>query len=155
MRNPDGFMVVAKPPSPNKTRSSIRTLWNFAMIGALGFVTEAIILTALVQAAHWLPWHARVPSFLTAVLLTWLLNRRHTFAGREPGCRGIEALSYMTIQICGAAINLAIFGVCLASIPALVHIPVVPLGIGAVAGFAFNFAASNLLLYRRRTQHRA
>ncbi len=61
----------------------------------------------------------------------------------------------MTIQICGAAINLAIFGVCLASLPALARIPVVPLGIGAVAGFAFNFAASNLLLYRRRRQSQA
>jgi len=152
MRNPSGFMAGAKPPSPDKAESSIRTLRNFAMIGALGFITEAIILTALVQAAHWLPWHARIPSFLTAVLMTWLLNRKHTFAGRELGCRGIEALSYVAIQICGAAINLAIFGVCLASLPALAHIPVVPLGIGAVAGFAFNFAASNLLLYRRRTQ---
>ena len=55
---------------------------NFATVGAIGFVIDAGILAALTHGAGWSPWAARVPSFATAVLATWLLNRRLTFPGR-------------------------------------------------------------------------
>jgi putative flippase GtrA len=127
----------------------------FGVIGGVGFITEAVVLTALTRFTEWTPWHARIPSFICAVLLTWALNRKHTFVGREMGHRTLEALSYIAIQTCGAAINLSIFGVCLTLLPALAKAPVLPLGVGAAAGFAFNFAVSNLVLYRRRTQTQA
>jgi putative flippase GtrA len=127
-----------------------RTLRNFALVGGVGFAIEAILLTALVMLAGWQPWYARIPSFLTAVLATWALNRQHTFVGRGLERRSVEAFFYVLIQACGAAINLAIFGACLLYWPQLGDVPVIPLGIGAVGGFAFNFAASNALLYARR-----
>jgi putative flippase GtrA len=127
-----------------------QTVRNFALVGAVGFAIEAILLTALTQLAGWAPWQARIPSFLSAVLATWALNRRHTFAGRGLARRSVEAFSYVLIQVCGAAINLAVFGLCLMSWPDLHRVPVVALAIGAVAGFIFNFGASNTVLYARR-----
>lgn len=127
-----------------------RTLRNFALVGGVGFAIEAILLTVLVQLAGWQPGYARIPSFLTAVLATWALNRLHTFAGRGLERRSVEAFFYILIQVCGAAINLAIFGVCLVFWPQLRSVPVIPLAIGAVGGFAFNFGASNAVLYARR-----
>jgi putative flippase GtrA len=127
-----------------------RTLRNFAIIGAIGFLIDASILTALTQLAGWTPWHARVPSFLTAVLVTWILNRTHTFRGRGLERRSVEALLYGAIQVCGALINLAVFGACLAMFPRLAAVPVIPLAMGAGVALGCNFAANNLLLYRRR-----
>ena len=130
--------------------STARTVRNFALVGGVGFAIEAVLLTVLVQFAGWQPWYARIPSFLTAVLATWALNRRHTFAGRGLERRSVEAFWYAAIQVGGALVNLAIFGLCLLYSPALRAVPVVPLAIGAVGGFAFNFAVSNSLLYARR-----
>lgn len=139
----------ALQPKSGTLRLAIR---RFALIGGLGFLTEAVVLTTLIQLAGWTPWQARVPSFLIAVTLTWMLNRKHTFAGRGLEHRSLEAFAYIVIQACGAAVNFAIFGVCLSLYPRLARIPVIPLAVGAVGGFVFNFAVSNLVLYRRRLQ---
>lgn len=131
------------------SRLSPRALLSFAAVGSIGFLIEAIILTALTQLAAWSPWQARIPSFLTAVLVTWALNRRHTFAQRGLQRRTVEAFFYSAIQGGGAAINLFIFGACLALAPDLGAVPVIPLAIGAVGGLAFNFLVSSKLLYSR------
>ena len=128
----------------------IQTLRKFAVVGGAGFAIEAILLTLFVKVAGLQPWHARMPSFLVAVLATWALNRRYTFAGRGLARSSVEAVGYVLIQTCGAAINLAIFGAVLFYWPQLGDVPVIPLAIGAVGGFAFNFGASNGLLYARR-----
>lgn len=141
---PDAFVRA----DPAGTRA--RTLRQFAIVGAVGFVIDASILTALTQFAGWLPSHARVPSFTTAVVVTWLLNRTHTFRGRGLQRRSVEALWYGAIQVCGALINLAVFGACLALFPVLASVPVIPLAIGAGVALGCNFAANSLLLYRWR-----
>jgi len=133
--------------------SRTRALRQFAIVGAVGFIIDASILTALTQFAQWTPWHARVPSFLTAVLVTWILNRTHTFRGRGLRRRSVEALLYGAIQVCGALINLAVFGACLALFPRLASVPVIPLAIGAGVALGCNLAANNWLLYRRRDAH--
>jgi putative flippase GtrA len=130
-------------------KRSPRELLTFLAVGSVGFVVEAVILTTLTVYAAWSPWHARFPSFLTAVLITWALNRRHTFAGRGLQRRSTEAFFYTAIQGGGALINLAVFGICLDLLPELAHVPVVPLAIGAVAGFVFNFLLSSKWLYSR------
>lgn len=126
-----------------------REMLSFLAVGGIGFAIEAAILTVLTQFAAWSPWQARIPSFLTAVLITWWLNRRHTFARRGLQRRSLEAFFYTAIQGGGAAINLAIFGASLAVMPQLASFPVIPLAIGAVGGFAFNFLLSSKLLYSR------
>lgn len=131
------------------TRSTAQELLRFIAVGSVGFVVEAVILTTLTIYAAWSPWQARIPSFLSAVLITWVLNRRHTFPQRGLERRATEAFFYTAIQGGGALINLAVFGVCLAMWPKLAHVPVMPLAIGAVAGFAFNFLLSSRWLYSR------
>ena len=55
-------------------------------------------MTGLTQFAGWSAWYARIPSFTTAVLITWLLNRTLTFPGRGLQRRSTEALLYGVIQ---------------------------------------------------------
>lgn len=143
-------MIAGQKNAAGAGMSTARALGNFALVGGVGFAIEALLLTLLTQVAGWEPWYARIPSFIMAVLATWALNRRHTFAGRGLERRSVEAFWYVTIQVCGAAINLAIFGLCLLHWPQLRDVPVVALAVGAVGGFVFNFAAANSLLYARQ-----
>ena len=141
-------MSIADSASPALARGvSLRTIGSFALIGGIGFLIEAVLLSVLTKFGGWTPWQARVPSFLTAVLVTWALNRRLTFRGRQMQRSSTEAALYVGIQTCGALINLAVFGVVLHFVPRLVAQPVIPLACGAVAGFAFNFLMSNGVLY--------
>jgi putative flippase GtrA len=128
--------------------STARALGKFGVVGGTGFAIEAVLMTVLTHFG-WTPWQARIPSFLTAVLATWVLNRTYTFAGRGLERRSVEALFYIGIQLCGAGVNLAIFALCLLQWPRLLQMPVIPLAIGASGGFAFNFLASNAWLYAR------
>lgn len=133
----------------NDGRRTLREVLSFLAVGGVGFVVEAVILTSLTLYAGWSPWRARIPSFLTAVLVTWALNRRHTFPDRGLQRRSTEAFFYTAIQGGGAVINLGIFGACLSLMPELAKVPVIPLAIGAIGGFAFNYAVSSKWLYSR------
>lgn len=128
----------------------LRKICGFLLVGGSGFIIDATVLTLLTHFAGWTPWHARIPSFLTAVLVTWVLNRRYTFINRGLRHKTTEALGYTLIQTGGALINLAIFGVCLHFFATLRALPVIPLSVGAVGGFAFNYLLSDQLLYRKR-----
>lgn len=134
---------------PFKRRLAAEPIVLFAAIGFLGFLVEAIVITALTHFGNLPAWQARIPSFLIAVSITWLLNRKFTFPGRGPASRAVEAVAYGAIQVGGAVINLALFGACLAYSSRLETMPVVPLAFGAVGGLGFNFTASKLLLYSR------
>jgi putative flippase GtrA len=129
-------------------------LRSFVVVGAVGFMIDAGLLAALTHGAGWSPWLARVPSFLTAVVATWLLNRRMTFAGRGLQSRSLEAIGYGTIQVCGALINLAVFGFCLARFPQLKALPLLPFAAGAGVAMIFNYVAANRLLYSREREGR-
>ncbi len=122
---------------------------NFATVGAIGFVIDAGLLSALTHLAGWSPWAARAPSFTAAVLATWLLNRRLTFPGLGLQRRSVEALGYGAIQVCGAGINLLVFGVCLAAFPRLAALPVIPFAVGSAVAMVFNYVALKRLLYSR------
>jgi putative flippase GtrA len=137
----------------NDSQRTVREVMSFLAIGATGFVIEAVILTGLTQFAAWSPWRARIPSFLTAVLVTWALNRRHTFANRGLQRPSLEAIAYAAIQGGGALVNLVIFGASLAVAPTLARFPVIALAIGAAGGFAFNYLLSSRLLYSRQHSH--
>jgi putative flippase GtrA len=133
------------------TQRTVREVMSFLAVGATGFVIEAIILTTLTQLAAWSPLHARIPSFLTAVLVTWTLNRRLTFAGRGLARSSLEAILYAAIQGGGALVNVVIYITVLLWVPTLASFPVVALAIGAAGGFVFNYLMSSKWLYARQS----
>ncbi len=130
--------------------SEPRKISSFLLVGGIGFVIDAGLLTLLTHFANWTLWNARIPSFLTAVLVTWIMNRNYTFVHGRMSNKASEALGYTLIQTGGALVNLAIFGICLHFIASLRLLPVIALSIGAVGGFAFNYLLSDRLLYAQR-----
>jgi putative flippase GtrA len=141
---------VTNPADSQAPRATARALGSFAFVGVIGFLVEAVILTALTHFAGWGPWRARAPSFLVAVIVTWLLNRTLTFPGRGLQRRSLEALLYIATMALGSAINLTVYGLAIHYVPRLAALPIIPLGLGSIASLVFNFNSARLLVFARR-----
>lgn len=126
-------------------------IFTFAIVGGIGFVIDAAVLTSLSVHVGINVFLARVVSFSAASLATWLLNRRHTFGrtrldGVQAG--STEYARYMSIQVIGAMINLGAFSAIVAAQPQLLHLPVIPLAAGSVIAMFFNFFGARYWIYR-------
>ncbi len=84
---------------------------RFALVGASGFVFDALVLMAGL-AAGLDPFSARLIAVLAALSYTWLLNRSFTF-GASADHPAREWLRYMAANGAGAALNYGIYSLLL------------------------------------------
>src|SRR5262245_44390769 len=100
-------MVTARP------RFAPAEFLRFLTAGAIGFVIDSGLLLAFVRGLGWQPLLARLPSFATALVVTWLINRLWTFRSplQETSPRRVSAefLSYGAVQVTGGAANYAVY----------------------------------------------
>ncbi|MFZ6645593.1 GtrA family protein [Undibacterium sp. TJN25] len=125
---------------------------SFAVVGGIGFLIDAGVLTLLSVHFGVNVYTARVVSFALASLGTWLLNRRHTFgqAGVDNAKAGSgEYLRYMSVQAAGAMINLGVFSALVVILPSLARYPVIPLAAGSGVAMFFNFFGARHWIYRQ------
>lgn len=124
-------------------------LLQYTLVGSVGFLLDAGILTLLAQFCDFNVYFSRLVSFSCAMSATWYLNRRFTFAfltsGKEASLG--EYGRYSTVQVIGALINLIVFTAVILIYPALQSIPVIPLAIGALFGLIFNFVGSRFWVF--------
>ena len=126
---------------------SFRLLPRFVLVGAIGFLVDAGILTALVNGLGAGHYAARAVSFTAAVTATWTMNRRWVFETIATRKRSREYTSYLIVQAIGAVINLSVFVTTIELVPELAEAPVVPLAIGAAVALLFNFSASRRFVF--------
>ncbi|MEO8464721.1 MAG: GtrA family protein [Gammaproteobacteria bacterium] len=120
----------------------------FTLVGLVGLAIDAGLFTLLTRNAHWLIAPARTVSVCCMVFVTWLLNRVITFAEHRSPRRGAEFVRYAAVQASGLVVNIGVFALCLRLSPTLREAPLVPLLLGAAAGFAFNFTVMRTLVFR-------
>jgi len=141
---------VARIHEMSDARTGVFALWrNFAVVGGLGFLTEAAILQLLTATGLAGPYFARCVSFPVAVTLTWLLNRRLTFAKRPKGGSGRRYLLYAAGQVVAALANLATYAALVYVEPRLRGVPIVALAGGAVVGLIINFWWADQVAFAR------
>jgi len=128
-------------------KSRLGRLPGFVVVGAIGFLIDAGILTALMTGADFGHYSARAISFTVAVTATWYINRRWVFERGAIEMTGREYTSYLLVQVIGAVINLSVFVAVIEFIPGLGEIPVVPLALGAAVALVFNFSAASRLVF--------
>jgi len=128
-------------------KSIFGRLPGFVLVGAIGFLIDAGILTALMTGADFGHYGARAISFTVAVTTTWYINRRWVFERGAIEMTGREYTSYLLVQAIGAVINLSVFVAVIEFVPGLAEIPVVPLALGAAVALVFNFSASSRLVF--------
>lgn len=123
----------------------------FIVAGSIGFAVDAWLLLQL-AAQGWTPLQARLMSFLGAVIVTWLINRRSAFGDRraqQAGAAAGEYSRYLIAQSLGAGINLAIFALTLWLWPALHDHLIVPLALGSICALFFNYGAMHCYVFPR------
>lgn len=128
-------------------------LAQFIVAGGIGFAVDAFLLLQL-AAQGWTPFSARLVSFLGAVSVTWLINRRGAFGDRraqQAGAAAGEYSRYLIAQSLGAGINLAVFAVTLWLLPSLREQLILPLAVGSICALFFNYAAMHCYVFPQRT----
>ncbi|HEY5410384.1 MAG TPA: GtrA family protein, partial [Caulobacteraceae bacterium] len=124
---------------------------RFMVVGGLGFVMDTSLLQVFLHLGLGY-YTGRIPSFLIACAVTWVINRVWTFkSGRQTG-KARSAALYLGVQCVGWAANLMIYGLGLLLFPGLKQWPLImlPLALGAGGGMVVNFLGSKHLAFRAR-----
>ena len=121
----------------NRTRGEFA---RFCGVGGVGFFVDAGITLLLTTVAGMPPWLARMPAFLVAATVTWLLHQRFTFGKRQ---QAGSWLLYVLLTTFGALVNLSIYLLWLKIAGSATPLHVV-LGVaaGSAVALAFNFVVS-------------
>lgn len=132
--------------------STAGQLLRFAVIGVVGLLVDvAVLYGALALGCG--PHLGRALSFLAAVLVTWRLNRRYTFAPGThsrptPASLWTEWWRYLGAMTGGALLNLATYTLVLALLAPAPWLPALGVGLGSLAGMALNFVTAKFIVFK-------
>jgi putative flippase GtrA len=121
---------------------------SFLIVGLIGFVVDAGLLTLGIHGLGFGPELSRLMSFLAAVFVTWMLNRSFTFADKATGRRGRELARYVMTSCVSALLNLGVYLIVLTVLPDRVLTPYIALVCGVGMGLISNFTLYRLVVFR-------
>lgn len=106
-------MAEAVPPWISVSRT--RHYCGFVLAGLLALSTDALILQTLISAG-WHPLIARPCAIAVAMIVSWLVNRRITFAVPGRPCLR-EYARFAAVSWSAQAVNYVVFGTILIAHP--------------------------------------
>lgn len=125
-----------------------RQFLSFAAIGALGFLVDAGVLSIGLFVGLGF-YSGRLVSYLAASTFTWYCNRRMTFRVEQSDGPRAEWLRFVTWNAAGGTANLGLYSVLIAQGGIFVHMPVLAVAAGSLAGLVFNFLVSKFFVFRQ------
>jgi putative flippase GtrA len=111
---------------------------RFSTVGTVGFLADSSILYILLSYGSG-PIAARFLSFLCAVIVTWQLNRRMTFAVPAKQSLMLEGFNYLLAMSLGGALNLMTYLAIIRSLPDKFWVPALGVAIGSIVGLLANY----------------
>lgn len=126
-----------------------REIVVFGIVGTIGFLVDTGVLYLLkgVLGLYW----ARVPSFLCAATVTWLLNRQITFHNRKSDVPIIqEYVRYFGLMLGGGLVNYLVYAITVSIIPASGYSPLASVAMGSIAGMFINYFSARYFVFRRK-----
>ena len=117
---------------------------RFCVIGGVGFLIDAAVLTALIFSVNLDPLLARLISILVAVTACWALHRLWTFQSRDKR-RLREWSRFVLVNSVGASVNYLVYAAILVITP--VDSPLFALAIGSIAALAFNYLGARFFAF--------
>jgi putative flippase GtrA len=121
---------------------------RFAIAGSIGFAADAGVLYLAIACGSG-PFFGRVVSFLTAVWVTWRINRQYTFRDRGQRSAWAEWWRYVLSMLSGASINYAVYSLIIVTGPRSSWLPLLGVACGSVAGMFVNFFAAKFWAFRK------
>ncbi|MBU2534032.1 MAG: GtrA family protein [Alphaproteobacteria bacterium] len=88
--------------------SRFRHIGGFIGAGLAALAVDAAVLTLLTEAGGLSPYVARLFSIMAAMVVSWQINRRVTFAARQPGTLA-EFGRFATVSWVAQAVNYGVF----------------------------------------------
>lgn len=132
--------------------ASIRTEFLFfGLSGLVGFIIDAGVVYFLTHFARWEPVPAQLVAFSVAVTITWLINRKITFAQATNAHLLAEWWRYVAANSAGAFIANAVYVTLVLNLVRCSEQPVLALAAGSLAGLLVNFLASRSWVFHPRT----
>jgi putative flippase GtrA len=127
---------------------------RFAVIGALGVPVDAGMLWLMTHKAGLDPYSGRLVSWACAASFTWIGNRYFTFrARRARGALGMaqEWLRFLAANAVGGLVNVGLYSTLVRFAPPPLNNLYAALVVGVLAGLAFNFTLSRVLVFKAPT----
>ena len=121
-------------------------LVRFGIVGATGFVVDAVVLELLLRTTPLGPFLSRAIAVAVAIGATWLLNRNFTFGASRHSVLG-EGVRYGSVGLTSAVLNYLVYSALLVVFPALR--PLEALVVSSIAAMAFSFFAYSRFVFRR------
>jgi len=133
----------------------MRRLTHFTIVGGVGFLVDGSVLTLLSQYYGFDIYLARLVSFSSATMATWVLNRKIVFRREVDSDRPISAeyARYLFVQTTGGGVNLLVFTILIMVAPSLNSHPIIPLAVGAIFGLVVNFTGVRYWVYSKKVLH--
>lgn len=123
---------------------------RFSVVGVIGFVVDAAILYMMMRGLGFDPYSGRCVSYLVAATTTWYLNRRFTFRRSPSSPPQRQWAKFVSVNAIGGGVNVGVYVALISLGIPYASQPVVAVGIGSLAGLAFNFTASRSLVFASR-----
>lgn len=123
---------------------------RFLGVGAVGFVVDSGVFTALVASGLASAYGARPIAFALAATTTWLLNRSLVFADRAGGPAPAEAARYFGATLLSGAVNLGVYFAVIRLFGAETPFLQLAFVAGVGAGLVTNYTLYSLVVFRRR-----
>ena len=130
------------------TRSAKLEMVFFSFVGIAGFIVDAGIVFSFTGSGANAIW-AQAVAFSVAVTVTWLLNRKFTFAQHASHNWQRELMHYVAANSVGAVVTNAVYMYLILNISVFSRNPVSAVAVGAMAGLFFNFTASRVFVFRK------
>ncbi|MDR2214056.1 MAG: GtrA family protein, partial [Pseudomonadales bacterium] len=131
---------------------------RFGMSGVAGYIVDSLVLYALLALGMGF-MRGRLLSFVCAVAVTFLLNRRYTFAeqiNNSPGLRPplwLEFGRYFAAMGFGGLLNLATYWLVLLVIPPFPALFALAVAAGSLTGMVVNFVSAKWWVFMQRPEH--
>ena len=123
----------------------MKKLVRFALVGSLGFLVDAGLLSLLLERTHLGPFLARAVAIAVAMVVTWQCNRLFTFGASGRGLVA-EGARYGSVGLASACLNYAVYSALILALPALP--PVAAVVLASIAALGFSFLGYSRLVFR-------
>ena len=125
-------------------KSEATRFLRFAIVGAIGFLIDAGLLTALHHVAGLDPFTSRLVSISASAFTTWRLNRSLTF-GASDLSQANEGLRYALVAAATAGFNYLVYVLLLIGFPGLP--PIAAVIAATLAAMFFSYAGYSRFVF--------
>lgn len=123
-----------------------RQLFLFGIVGTIGFLVDVGVLYLVKNLFGF--YIGRTLSFISAVFVTWFLNRTFTFKQRSKKSILGEFLYYFWCMIFGGLANLLAYYLLISHYALIAESPIIGVAIGSLVGMLINFITSKFLVFK-------